>query len=240
MKKSLIAICLIGAMLVVFQNCSDKSFSTRTDLNKSLSSLDGSEQLVEDDIPNEIEDDVVNNDDDSNNDGDGSTMGGSSTGGSSTGGSSSGGSSSGGSTTASSSDDDVVAENDDDDSPGNSTGGSSTGGNSTGGSTTASSSGDDDDDNGRSCNDKKDGNGRYVCILAGPGKSRHVAVINNQIVSQNSTPKTACMSRNACEKIVGAKLEVKSVESRGYCKNETPQVLVFTDAEIQVLVDKIQ
>jgi hypothetical protein len=233
MKKSLIAICVIGAVLVVFQNCSDKSFSARTDLNKSLS-LDGSEQLVEDDIPNEIEDDVVNNDDDSNNDdGGGSTMGGTTTGGSSGGSSTGGSSSSGGSTTAGSSDDDVVAENDDDDPRGNSTGGNSTGGSSMGGSTTASSSGDDDDSN---VNDS----GRHVCILAGPGKSRHVAVINDQIVSQNSTPKTACMSRNACENIVGAKLDVKSVESRGYCKNGTPQVLVFTDAQIQVLVDKIQ
>lgn len=238
MKKSFIAICMIGAMLVVFQNCSDKQFSSRTDLNKTLSSLDGSEQLVEDDVPVQIEDDVnevVNNDDDKQHGG------------------MNGGSGTGGSTTAMSSGDD-----DDDDHHGHSGGGSSSGG-----STSASSSGDDDDKDevaenddddkkeehtnqgkdehkGNKCHDKKDGNGRFVCILPGAGKSRHVAVINEQIVSENSTPKTACMSRDACEKIVGGKLDVKSVESRGYCKNETKQVLVFTDAEVKELVDKIK
>lgn len=91
----------------------------------------------------------------------------------------------------------------------------------------------------RNCKNRKDGNGKYLCVLAGPGRSQHVAVINDAIVDSNSTPKSACMSYDACQYIVGAKMEVKSIESRGFCKNGTPQVLVFTDAEVQALVDKM-
>jgi hypothetical protein len=95
-------------------------------------------------------------------------------------------------------------------------------------------------ESGKSCKNRNDGNGRYVCIVAGPGKSQHIAVVNDQIVADNSTPKTACISQNACEKIVGSKFEVKSIETRGYCKNGSAHTLVLTDAEVQALVNKIK
>ena len=220
MNKYLVMVSLVG-IAVVFQNCSDQSFSSRADLNKPLSVA--SEELVEEEIPDTIKDDIetVLNDDKEDDD------------------------------TADDNDKDVVkeepkkygSEGDDDDDRD---------------STKEDpkkyvAGGDDDDDKGSgrdtasdgvkkhvSCKNKQDGNARFVCILAGPGKSTHVAVIDDQIVESNSTPKTACMSEKACEEIVGKKLTVKSVENRGYCKNGTPQVLMFSDADIQRLMDKAQ
>jgi hypothetical protein len=239
MNKYLVMVSLVG-IAVVFQNCSDQSFSSRADLNKPLSVE--SEQLVEEDIPETIKDDVENvlnddKDDGQDNDKDDYSA------------------DNGGKDVVKDEPKKYGSDGDDDkdttkEEP-----------------KKYVSGGDDDDDKdstddkdaskdygkdqGRnvatdeikkrvSCKDRKDGNARFVCILAGPGKSTHVAVINDQIVESNSTPKTACMSANACEEIVGKKLTVKSVEKRGYCKNGTPQVLMFTDAEIQRLMDKAQ
>lgn len=212
MGKLFIFLGLTG-LVVAFQNCSDQSFASRTDLNKS--SVE-SEQLVEEEIPETIKEDV----------------------------------------------DDVITKEeekeeqekeeqakneeekkrdckkDDKKEP----------------RTYVENENDDDDDSDRngyevvkevvkkrvSCKDRRDGNARFVCILAGPGKSTHVAVAGDRAIASNSTPKTACMSERACEEIVGQKMDVKSVESRGYCKNGTPQVSVLTDSEVQSLMDKLQ
>lgn len=91
----------------------------------------------------------------------------------------------------------------------------------------------------RSCKDKKDGNGRFVCIVAGSGKSTHVSVSDGELGTNNSTPKTACMSADACEKIIGEYLEVKSIESRGYCKNGSAHVSILTDDEVLKLAAKM-
>ncbi len=214
MNKYLVMVSLVG-IAVVFQNCSEKSFSAREDMNKPMSVE--SEQLVEEEIPDTIKDDVDNvlNDDNGEDGGD---------------------------------DDGTTVVNDD---PKNTGGGNNGGTNVVRDPATAGGgkdTGDDDDDSSVvkedhkkvRCNHRSDGNARFVCILAGPGKSTHVAVIDDKIVESNSTPKTACMSEHACVNIVGKKLIVKSVEKRGYCKNGTPQVLMFSDADIQRLMDKAQ
>lgn len=222
--KYLVMVGLVG-IAVVFQNCSDQSFSSRADMNKPLSVE--SEQLVEEEIPDIIKDDVddvlnedpdddkevvkeepkkYDNDDDDDKD-------------------------------STKEEPKKYSSGDDDDDDKDSTKEEPK---------KYSSDGDDDDDDEEhskdkkqvSCKNRNDGNARFVCVLAGPGKSTHVAVVDDQIMESNSTPKTACMSEHACEEIVGKKLSVKSVESRGYCKNGTPQVLALSDADIQRLMDK--
>jgi hypothetical protein len=201
--KYLVMVGLVG-LAVVFQNCSDQSFSSRADMNKPLSVE--SEQLVEEEIPDIIKDDV----------------------------------------------DDVLSEDPDDDhevvkeEPKKYDKDDDDDKDSTKEDPKKYSNHDDDDDDKEhskdkkqvSCKNRNDGNARFVCVLAGAGKSTHVAVVDDKIMENNSTPKTACMSEHACEEIVGKKLSVKSVESRGYCKNGTPQVLALSDADIQRLMDK--
>ncbi len=219
MNKYLVMISLVG-IAVVFQNCSDQSFSSRADMNKPLSVE--SDQLVEEEIPDVIKDDVDDRlDDDKDKDGHRDVA----------------------------TDEPKKYDDSDDDDDKDSAKEEPK---------KYGSSGDDDDDKDISdkktdkyvkkdeskkrisCKNRGDGNARFVCILAGPGKSTHVAVVDDKIVESNSTPKTACMSEHACEEIVGKKLTVKSVENRGYCKNGTPQVLLFSDVDIQRLMDKAQ
>ncbi len=207
MMKFFTFVALAG-LIVCFQNCSDKQFSAKTDLNKSMS-LDGTEQLVTDDTPVvteeddetlEFEDkdkDVVTEIDDDKDD-----------------------------------DKDVVTEIDDDK--------------------------DDDKDGVTEIDDDKDDDkdgdkGKKicmrhgvklnttdigVCILEGSGKSQRVALINNQIVSNNSTPKTVCMSALACRKIVDSKFDVVSLEKRGFCKNGSAHSILLTDAQVRTLIDQ--
>jgi hypothetical protein len=229
MLKVLVFICLVSTV-VVFQNCGNKEFSLRTDLNKS-SSIDGSEQLVTEDIPPAIVDQVNQEMDKETDDDDKDDY---------VKNEHTSGKKDDVKKDYTKSDDHDDKDYDDDD----------------------SKDYDDDDDknyadkdkdkkryptsledkksSGKSCKNRNDGNGRFVCVVAGPGKSQHIAVASSQIVEDNSTPKTACISQNACEKIIGAKIEVKSIENRGYCKNGTAHTVVLTDVEVQTLVDKLK
>ncbi len=246
--KTYLILFAFAAVVVTFQNCTNQQFSPRTDVNKAI---DGSEELVLGDTPI-IDDEAIETDDEdetvvkeepkketypSKDDDDDDVV-----------------KEEPKKETYPSKDDDddhVVKEepkkethpskDDDDDrvvreEPKKET----------------HSSKDDDDDHvvknenpkeeesGSSCHKHDDGNGRYLCVLEGKGKSQHIALIDGAIVSSNSTPKSVCMSKNACEVIVGKKMNVQSSEQRGFCKNGAAHSLVLTDKEVQTLVDKLQ
>lgn len=170
MMKFIIFAMLTG-MVVCFQNCSDKQFSARTDLNKSMS-IDGTEQLIADDT----EIDMVNDDENLEFE-----------------------------------DEDTIATEVDEDK--------------------------------KICmrhGVKLNTTDIGVCILEGSGKSQRVALINDQIVSNNSTPKTICMSALACRRIVDSKFKVVSLEKRGFCKNGSADSVSLTDEQVRALIEKIQ
>lgn len=230
MIKYLIVVFTV-ALVVGFQNCSKQQFSARTDLNKSMS-LDGSEQLIQD----EISDDVVNNDTG------GSASGGSASGGSASGGSMNGGSASGGSTSAGrdhedDGDDDEVADYDKEDD-------------------------DDEDKDYVKDEDKKDeatssedgekgkkvcmrhgekilANEVGICIVEGPGQSNQISLVNDDIVVNNETPRSVCMTAFACRKIVDGKFRVVTLKKTGFCKNGSADSVRLSDQQVKELMDKI-
>lgn len=79
-----------------------------------------------------------------------------------------------------------------------------------------------------------------VCILEGNGKSQRVALTNDQIVSNNSTPKTVCMTALACRKIIDEKFKVVTLEKRGFCKNGSADSVLLTDEQVRTLIDQIK
>ncbi|MBY0384118.1 hypothetical protein K2X05_03080 [bacterium] len=224
MIKYLMVVCSV-ALIVVFQNCSKQQFSARTDLNKSMS-LDGSEQLIQD----EISDDVVSND-----------SGGSASGGSASGGSMNGGSTSAGSMTAGhhkedegDDDDDHVAsyDKDDDDKDYDKE--------------------DDKKDEATSSEDGKKGkkvcmrhgekiiaNEVGICVVEGPGQSNQISLVNDKIVVNNETPKSVCMTAFACRKIVDGKFRVVTLKKTGFCKNGSADSVQLSDQQVKELMDKI-
>lgn len=231
MIKYLIVVCMV-ALVVVFQNCSDQQFSARTDLNKSLS-LDGSEQL----IPEEIAD--------NDNDGGSGSGGGSSTGGSTSGGSSSGGSASGGSTSA-----------------GAMNGGSASSGSTTAGNEDDDDDDevadydeeemDRENDDVTSSEDGKKGkkicmrhgvkmlaNEVGICIVEGPGQSNQISLVNDSIVVNNETPRSVCMTAFACRKIVDGKFRVVTLKKTGFCKNGSADSVRLSDQQVKDLIDKL-
>ncbi len=226
-KYFIFAMCT--GFVVCFQNCTDKEFSVRTDLSKSTS-LDGSEQLIADDTTNSDSDidDIINGGDGS------SASNGGGSAGSSTGSSAGGGDSSSGNMTAGN-----IADDDDDD------------GNDNDYDDTDDADDDTDevaevgevDKEGKICmrhGVKMKATDVGVCILEGPGKSQRVALINDQIVSNNSTPKSVCMTALACRRIVDDKFTVVSLEKRGFCKNNSAHSILLTDAQVRTLIDQIQ
>jgi hypothetical protein len=187
---------MLTGFVVCFQNCADKEFSVRTDLNKSTS-LDGTEELIADDVSqsDSDSDDITN-------------VG---TAPSAPNGGDRGGSRSPGSSVNNNYDEeDKVGEIDKD---------------------------------GKICmrhGVKMRTTDVGVCILEGNGKSQHVALINDSIVSNNSTPKTVCMSALACRKIVDEKFKVVSLEKRGFCNNGSAHTVLLTDAQVRSLIDQIE
>lgn len=82
---------------------------------------------------------------------------------------------------------------------------------------------------------------KFICELQVSGKdgNSHVALLDDQLIIQNKTPKSVCMSKYACEVIVRSKLKVKSAEYRGFCKNSSAQSILLSDRQIEDLIERI-
>ncbi|MGE0764212.1 MAG: hypothetical protein AB7N80_13100 [Bdellovibrionales bacterium] len=80
--------------------------------------------------------------------------------------------------------------------------------------------------------------GQYICILAGPGQSVRLGIIDGALLQNGRTPNTVCMSKSACEQIVSQKFSVKAAKRSGVCRNN-PHVQHLNNAQLQTLVDAI-
>ena len=77
----------------------------------------------------------------------------------------------------------------------------------------------------------------YVCVVAGPGKSHKIALVEEVLGAKVGTPQDVCMSAAACTDIISQVFEVKGPYKRGFCPNKNPHVVSLTDAQIQALID---
>ncbi len=98
---------------------------------------------------------------------------------------------------------------------------------------------DSEDDSKKPKSDRgsRESNSQVICILEGPGQSRHLALADDdQLASQNATPQAICMSRPACEEMVSRKFKVKGTKATGYCKDKenggNPNVIKMSDEQI--------
>lgn len=95
--------------------------------------------------------------------------------------------------------------------------------------------GDDESSDDSSTEDAKD----YICILEGNGKSIRLGIDGRDLQEVNNTPKTVCMSEASCLQIAKTKLRVKSAEKRGYCKGNSPHVVILDMQQMIGLIDKL-
>lgn len=75
-----------------------------------------------------------------------------------------------------------------------------------------------------------------VCVLRGPGRSITLGLIRGQLVAQNSTPDSLCMSERACRDIVGRVVPIKGPQRRGACVNQAAGTISITDAQLRGLL----
>lgn len=85
-----------------------------------------------------------------------------------------------------------------------------------------------------------DGDGLYVCVLAGPGDSIKVGLVDSRLVGKVATPNDVCMSKNACNNIISQFFRVKGPAFRGFCPDKNPHVSHLTDAQIQTLINDLK
>ena len=79
----------------------------------------------------------------------------------------------------------------------------------------------------------------YVCILDGTGKSQVVGYIDSQLLAQNSTPYSVCMSKDACLNIVSKKFPVRGPAYRGYCKKGRAHTVTMSTEQLQEIIDQL-
>jgi hypothetical protein len=88
--------------------------------------------------------------------------------------------------------------------------------------------------------DDGDGDGLFVCILAGPGKSVKLGIHEGVLAGQHGVghDSVLCMSRKACLEIASLKFQVKGPYKRGYCKEPggNPHVRNISDADLAAKV----
>lgn len=79
----------------------------------------------------------------------------------------------------------------------------------------------------------------FICVLAGKGKSTRLGIEARDLQSVNNTTQTVCMSEVACLDVVAKKLQVQSAEKRGYCKGNSPHVVILDIQQIIGLIEKL-
>ncbi len=85
-----------------------------------------------------------------------------------------------------------------------------------------------------------DGDGLYVCVLAGPGHSIKLGYMSNVLAGKVATPDDVCMSAKACTDIVSQFFRVKEPARRGFCPDKNPHVHHLTDLQIQTLINSLK
>ncbi len=106
---------------------------------------------------------------------------------------------------------------------------------------------DDDDKEIETCKDRKhrhhrerrlasSGDGEYICVLEGAGKSARLGFIDNALKEHGKTPHVVCMSKEACENIVSRKFAVKSAERRGFCPHKNKHVIAIDDEQMEKMI----
>lgn len=78
----------------------------------------------------------------------------------------------------------------------------------------------------------------HICILDGPGQSRHIGY-DQALTNDGNTPQAVCMSKNACLNIAAAAFDVVSAEVRGFCPDKNPHVVAMTDEEVSAGVETL-
>lgn len=84
------------------------------------------------------------------------------------------------------------------------------------------------------------GDGLYVCILEGNGKSTKLAYLDNTLLGKVATPADVCMSRHACLDIVSQVFKVQEAAYRGFCPDKNPHVVTYSDAQLQAMIEKMK
>ena len=78
-----------------------------------------------------------------------------------------------------------------------------------------------------------------ICIIEGSGQSNQISLVNDEIVVNNETPKSVCMTAFACRKIVDGKFRVVALKKTGFCKNGSAHSVQLSDQQVKELMDKI-
>jgi hypothetical protein len=73
----------------------------------------------------------------------------------------------------------------------------------------------------------------YACIIQETGKSWKVAY-----ESEDKKTKYVCMSERACNNIIGRVAGAVEPEARSYCAEKNPNVISFSDTEIEELANQ--
>lgn len=79
----------------------------------------------------------------------------------------------------------------------------------------------------------------FRCTLAGFGQSNHLILANSNLASETGVPRSICMTKYACEKIVSKSFKVKSADYAVQCEKGLAGTVQLSDFEIEKLMGEL-
>jgi len=79
----------------------------------------------------------------------------------------------------------------------------------------------------------------YRCVVVGNGKSQHIGLLDGKAAIDINTPKTLCMSKNACLNIMADVFPVQEAKFTGYCAKNKAHTHAISDGEALALVEAL-
>ncbi len=79
----------------------------------------------------------------------------------------------------------------------------------------------------------------FRCVVVGNGKSQHIGLIDGKAAIDINTPKTLCMSENACLSIMADVFPVLEAKFTGYCAHNKAHTHAISDGEALTLVEEL-
>lgn len=79
----------------------------------------------------------------------------------------------------------------------------------------------------------------YRCVVVGNGKSQHIGLLDGKAAIDINTPKTLCMSENACLNIMADVFPVLEAKFTGYCAKNKAHSHAISDGEALALAEEL-
>lgn len=83
------------------------------------------------------------------------------------------------------------------------------------------------------------GDEHFICVLEGEGQSVRLGYADKKLAEKTGALDDVCMSEYACKQIVSQAFKVKMPKREGFCVQQAPNSVRFSDAQLDAMINEI-